>query len=144
MFSQKSLNFLVVNWVPLSVIMLLGMLNWYMISWINNIALAAIMEAFGFASIHLVNLSTAMKMCVNPPLSFINGPTRSNPHVEKGQVIGMVYLTRQDVFLMSKILAIFIATNQGVDIRSSRGPIKPLPIYLAHKRVWTCVATTNS
>jgi hypothetical protein len=33
-----------------------------------------------------VNLSTATKMCVNPPLAFLNGPTRSNPLVEKGQV----------------------------------------------------------
>jgi hypothetical protein len=32
----------------------------------------------------LVNLSTATKMCVNPPLAFFNGPTRSNPHVQKG------------------------------------------------------------
>jgi hypothetical protein len=27
---------------------------------------------------------------VNPPLAFLNGPTRSSPEVEKGQVIGMV------------------------------------------------------
>jgi hypothetical protein len=38
----------------------------------------------------LVNLSTTMKMCVNPPLAFLKGPTKSSPHVEKGQVIGMV------------------------------------------------------
>jgi hypothetical protein len=31
-----------------------------------------------------------MKMCVNPPLAFLNGPTMSSPHVEKGHVIGMV------------------------------------------------------
>jgi hypothetical protein len=30
------------------------------------------------------------KICVNPPLGFLNGPTRSIPHVEKDQVIGMV------------------------------------------------------
>jgi hypothetical protein len=49
------------------------------------------MEAAGFASIYLVNLSATTKMCVNPPLAFLNGPTRSNPHVEKGQMIGMVW-----------------------------------------------------
>jgi hypothetical protein len=27
---------------------------------------------------------------MNPLLAFLNGPTRSNPYVEKGQVIGMV------------------------------------------------------
>jgi hypothetical protein len=31
-----------------------------------------------------------MKMCVNPHLAFLKGPTKSNPHVEKGLVIGMV------------------------------------------------------
>jgi hypothetical protein len=61
-----------------------------MISRMNSTTLAADMEAAGFASIYLVNLSTTTKMCVNPPLAFLNGPTRSNPHVEKGQMIGMV------------------------------------------------------
>jgi hypothetical protein len=42
-----------------------------MISLMNYTALATIMEAAGFSSIHFVNLSTAMKMCVNPPLAFI-------------------------------------------------------------------------
>jgi hypothetical protein len=41
--------------------------------------------------IHFVNLSTATKMCVYPPLAFLKGPTKSSPHVEKGQVIVMVY-----------------------------------------------------
>jgi hypothetical protein len=27
---------------------------------------------------------------VNPPLTFMNGPNKSSPHVEKDQVIGMV------------------------------------------------------
>jgi hypothetical protein len=56
----------------------------------NSTTLAAIMEVASFASIHLVNLSTAMKMCMNPPLAFVNGPTKSNTQVEKGQVIGVV------------------------------------------------------
>jgi hypothetical protein len=61
-----------------------------MISLMNSTALVAIMVAVGFTLIHFVNLSTTMKMCVNPPLAFLNGPTRSSPHVEKDQVIGMV------------------------------------------------------
>jgi hypothetical protein len=71
-------------------IMLLGTPNLYMISLMNSTALAAMIEAAGFALIHFVNLSTATKMCVNPPLAFLNGPTKSSPHVDKGQVIGMV------------------------------------------------------
>jgi hypothetical protein len=54
-------------------------------------ALATVIEAADFTSIQFMNLSTAMKICVNPPLAFLNGPTKSSPHVEKGQVIGMVY-----------------------------------------------------
>jgi hypothetical protein len=56
----------------------------------NSTVLAAMMEAAGFASIHLVNLSTAVKMFVNPHFDLLNGPTKSSPHVEKGHVIGMV------------------------------------------------------
>jgi hypothetical protein len=70
--------------------MLLGTPNLYMISLMNSTALAAMIEAAGFALIHFVNLSTATKMCVNPPLAFLNGPTKSSRHVDKGQVIGMV------------------------------------------------------
>jgi hypothetical protein len=89
-FSQKSLNSLIVNQVLLSMIMLLGTPNMYMISLMNSTAFAAVIEAVGFILIDFVNLSTAMKICVNPPLAFLNRPTRSSPHVEKGQVIGMV------------------------------------------------------
>jgi hypothetical protein len=71
--------------------MLLGTPNLYMISLMKSTALAAVIEVTGFASIHFVNLSTVMKMCVNQPLAFMKGPTKSSPHVEKGQVIGMVY-----------------------------------------------------
>jgi hypothetical protein len=63
----------------------------YMIYLMNSTTLAIVIEAAGFTTIHFVNLSTATKMCVNPPLAFMNGPTKSSPHVDKGQVIGMVY-----------------------------------------------------
>jgi hypothetical protein len=56
----------------------------------NSTALATVIKAAGFTSIHFANLSTVMKMCVNQPLDFLNRPTKSSPHVEKGQVIGMV------------------------------------------------------
>jgi hypothetical protein len=63
--------------------MLLGMPNLYMISLVNSTALAAVIEAADFTLIHFMNLSTATKMCVNPPLAFLNGYTKSSPHVEK-------------------------------------------------------------
>jgi hypothetical protein len=62
----------------------------YMISLMNSIALAAVVEAVGFASTHFVNLSTATKMCINLPFAFLKGPTKSSPHVEKGHVMGLV------------------------------------------------------
>jgi hypothetical protein len=58
---------------------------------LNSTTFAAVMEATGFASTHIVNLSTATKMCVNPPFAFLKGPTKSSLHVEKGQVMGMIY-----------------------------------------------------
>jgi hypothetical protein len=89
--AQKSLNSLVVNRVLLSVIMLMGMPNLYIISLINSTALAAVMEAACLTLIHFMNLSTVTKICVNPPLAFLNRPTKSRPHVEKGHDIGIVY-----------------------------------------------------
>jgi hypothetical protein len=62
----------------------------YMISLMNSTVLAAVIEATCFTLIYFVNLSTATKMCVNPPLIFLKGLTKSSPHVEKYQVIGMV------------------------------------------------------
>jgi hypothetical protein len=75
---------------------LLGMPNFYMISLMNSTTLATVIEAAGFTSIHFMNLSTAMKICVDPTLPFLNGPTKSSPHLEKGQEIGMVYNRRDD------------------------------------------------
>jgi hypothetical protein len=61
-----------------------------MISEMNSTALTTVMEATGFASIYLVNLSTTMKTCVNLPFATLKGPTKSSLHMEKGHVIGMV------------------------------------------------------
>jgi hypothetical protein len=81
--AKKPLYYLAVNRVPLSVIILLGTPNRCVISLMNSIALAIVIEAASFTLIHFVNLSTAMKMCVSPPFAFLNGPTRSSPNVEK-------------------------------------------------------------
>jgi hypothetical protein len=56
-----------------------------MISLMNSTTLATVIEAAGFTSIHFVNLSTATKMCVSPPLTFLGRPTRSSPHVKKAR-----------------------------------------------------------
>jgi hypothetical protein len=42
-----------------------------MVSLMNSTALATVIEVASFTSIHFVNLSTAMKICVNPPLAFL-------------------------------------------------------------------------
>jgi hypothetical protein len=82
-FAQKYLNFLRVNWVLLLVIMLLGMPNQYIISLMNSTTWATVMEVAGFTLIYFVSLSTAMKMCMNPPFAFLNGPIRSSSHVKR-------------------------------------------------------------
>jgi hypothetical protein len=66
-------------------ILLLGMPKWYIISQMNSTVLAAVMEATNFTLIHFVNLSTTIKMCVNPLLGFLNGTTRSSHHAEKAR-----------------------------------------------------------
>ena len=46
----------------------------------------------GTASIHLVNLSTATRRCVWPPLEdFLSGPTISSPYWAKGHANGIVF-----------------------------------------------------
>jgi hypothetical protein len=60
-----------------------------MICLMNSLALTAVIEVDDFTSIHFVNLSTVMKMCVNPLFAFLNGPTKSSLRVEKGQVINI-------------------------------------------------------
>jgi hypothetical protein len=64
--------------------------NLYMISLINSTTLAAVIEAVGFTSIHFMNLSTTMKICVNSPLAFLKEPTKQ-PLCGESHVIGMVY-----------------------------------------------------
>jgi hypothetical protein len=47
--------------------------------------------ARGFASFHLVNLSTVMSKWVKPPDAFLKGPRRSRPHTANNQVMGIVW-----------------------------------------------------
>jgi hypothetical protein len=57
--SQKSKNSELVKLDPKSVIMLFGIPNLNIISYMNSTALAEVREAMGLYSIHLVNLSMA-------------------------------------------------------------------------------------
>ena len=79
------------KFVPLSVMMLCGTPNLKMIDSMNLTAMRAVELVIGAASIHLVNLSTATRICVLPPFEdFFRGPTMSSPQVAKGQDNGMV------------------------------------------------------
>jgi hypothetical protein len=66
------------------VMRLLGMPNMYMIYLMNSTTLATMIEAADFTSIHFFNLSIATKICVDPIVAFLNGPTKFSAHVEKG------------------------------------------------------------
>jgi hypothetical protein len=55
-----------------------------MMSWMKSTACLEPILARCFASIHLVNLSTAMSKWVKPPGAFLKGPKRSRSHTVKG------------------------------------------------------------
>jgi hypothetical protein len=57
--SQKLKNSELVKLDPRSVMMLFGILNLNIMSYMNSTALAEVREAMGLYSIHLVNLSIA-------------------------------------------------------------------------------------
>jgi hypothetical protein len=88
--SQKSRNFLPVNWVPLSVMMEFGTPKRWMMLVKNATAYSDLMLLRGRASIHLENLSIETSRCVKPPGAFCKGPTRSRPHTANDQVMGIV------------------------------------------------------
>jgi hypothetical protein len=62
--SQKSRNFLPVNWVPLSVMMEFGTPKRWMMLVKNATACSELMLFRGQTSIHLKNLSIATSRCV--------------------------------------------------------------------------------
>jgi hypothetical protein len=84
------MNFLLVNWVPLSVMMEFGTPKRWMMLVKNATAYLDRMLVRGRTSIHLENLSMATSTCVKPPDAFCKGPTRSRPHTANNQVKGIV------------------------------------------------------
>jgi hypothetical protein len=61
-----------------------------MISVKNVTAYSDLMFLRGRTSIHLKNLSMATIRCVKAPGAFYRGPTRSNPHIVNGHIIGII------------------------------------------------------
>ena len=70
-------NSFAVNGDPKSVMMLMDMPNLCMMSCINSIVFSVLYLTKGLYSIHLVNLSIATKIYLNPPFALFNGPTPS-------------------------------------------------------------------
>src|SRR4051812_39383434 len=79
-----------VKFVPLSVMMLWGSPYLVAISTMNLTAVGPSNFLIGRASIHLVNLSTATRRWVKPPLAFLKVPTMSSTHTANDHVIGIV------------------------------------------------------
>src|SRR4051812_13244443 len=79
------------NFVPLSVMMLLGTPYLHTMSAMNRTAVGPSSFLIGRASIHLVNLSMVTRRCVMPPRAFLNGPTMSRPHTANNHAIGIVF-----------------------------------------------------
>ena len=79
------------NWLPLSVIIRLGIPNLVtMLRTRNFFAAAAIIRTTGSTSIHLVNVSMATNKNIYPLGASGSGPTISMLQVEKGHDKGMV------------------------------------------------------
>src|SRR3954462_12684144 len=94
--AQKCAKAPLAKFVPLSVMRLGGTPYRVVISAMNVTAVSPFSFLIGFASIHLVNLSTATRRCVMPPRAVLNGPTMSRPQTTKGQVRGMVLSAEAD------------------------------------------------
>jgi hypothetical protein len=78
--SQKSLNVSASNWVPLSTIIAFGTPKWQTIFCQKNLCIMAeVIEAKGFASIHLKKYSTATTTYFKFPYASGSGPIKSRP-----------------------------------------------------------------
>jgi hypothetical protein len=88
--SQKYRNFSV-NWVPLSVILVLGTPKQKMMSYRKLTACLELILARGLASIHIVNMLTMTSKCMNPSGAVLKGPKRSKPQTAKGHVTGILW-----------------------------------------------------
>ena len=82
--SDKSNNFLKVNYVPLSVMMELGTQNRWIIFVKNIAACSDLIFMMGWTSIHLENLSIATSRWVKPSGTIYRCRTRSRPQTAKG------------------------------------------------------------
>jgi hypothetical protein len=82
--SQKSRNFLTVNWVPLSVMMEFGTPKRWMMLVKNATTYSDLMLFRGRTSIHLENLSIATSRCVKPPGCLLQGTDEvQTPHSKR-------------------------------------------------------------
>ena len=79
--AQKWAKAPLAKFVPLSVMMLCGTPYRTVIYAMKVTAVGPFNFLIGFASIHLVNLSTATSRCVMPPRAVLNGPTMSSPQM---------------------------------------------------------------
>ena len=79
-----------VNCVPLSVMILLGIPKWHTSPLKNLMADYAVTFLTASTSVHFVNLSIAMYKYSKPPMARGKGPNMSRPQTEKGQERGMV------------------------------------------------------
>jgi hypothetical protein len=92
--SQYPWNALLVNWDPLSVMILLKTPNLQMMDLMNLIVNCLLILTTGIASNHLVNLLMVTYRYRNPPTALGNGPRMYNPHMandHEGEIICSIY-----------------------------------------------------
>src|SRR3954466_9857535 len=89
---QKICNSSVVKFLLLSVMMLCGTPKWKMTDLMKFMDVRVVELVIGTALIHFVNLSTATRRWVRPPLEdFFRGPTMLSPQVAKVYASGIIF-----------------------------------------------------
>jgi hypothetical protein len=133
--AQKSLNSLAVNWVPLSVIMLLGMPNWYIIS-DEFYHLSSCNGGDGLDFDPFCEFIQCYRDVCDSTFVFFEWTYQIKPPCWKRPSDGYgLKLMRWHMLPTSKKLALFTTVDQRVGIRYDSGPVEPMPVWFAYKRV---------
>jgi hypothetical protein len=90
-YSHYPWNALLVNWDPLSVMILFGTSHLQTMDLINLTTNCLLILTTGVASGHLVNLSMVTYRYQNPLMALGNGPRMSSPHTTNGHEGGIIY-----------------------------------------------------
>jgi hypothetical protein len=141
--SQKSRNFLPVNWVRLLVMMEFGTLKRWMMLVKNATACSDLMLFRGRTSIHLENLSMATSRCVKPRVPSARDRQGQTPHNKRpGDGYCLQSLSGQVGLLCVELTPLAGAYNPSGVGHHSR-PVETLSEGVSHEGSRCCVVTAS-